>query len=83
MDKKGKHLIRIKKGKHLIMIKKIKNLVRIKKVKFHKGKKADMIFVKTFTLADFGPVLFYPKAHNLIESLNVASSSLVIEVLHA
>ena len=28
----------------------------------------DMIFVKTFTLADFGPVIFHPKAHNLLES---------------
>ena len=68
MDKKGKHLIRIKKGKHLIMIKKIKILVRIKKVKFHKGKKADMIFVKTFTLADFGPVIFDPNVRNSLKS---------------
>ena len=29
---------------------------------------SDMIFVKTFTLADFGPVIFYPKARNLLES---------------
>ena len=25
----------------------------------------DMIFVKTFTLADFAPIIFYPKARNL------------------
>ena len=24
----------------------------------------DMIFVKTFTLADFGPIIFYSKARN-------------------
>ena len=25
---------------------------------------SDMIFVKMFTLADFGPIIFYPKARN-------------------
>ena len=29
----------------------------------------DMIFVKTFTLADFGLFIFYPKARNWLESL--------------
>ena len=29
---------------------------------------ADMIFVKTFTLAVFGPVIFYPKARNSFKS---------------
>ena len=32
------------------------------------GRKSDMIFVKTFTLADFGHVIFYPKAQNPLES---------------
>ena len=27
-------------------------------------KRTDIIFVKTFTLADFGPILFYPKERN-------------------
>ena len=26
---------------------------------------ADIIFVKTFTLADFAPIIFYPQANNL------------------
>ena len=43
----------------------------------------DMIFVKTFTLADFGPVIFYPKACNLLQSWSVASLGFVIKVLHA
>ena len=28
---------------------------------------ADMIFVKMFTLANFGPFMFYPRAHNSLE----------------
>ena len=28
---------------------------------------SDMIFVKMFTLANFGPFMFYPKAHNSLE----------------
>ena len=37
---------------------------------------ADMIFVKTFTLADFGPVIFYPKAHNSLKSCDHNSLSI-------
>ena len=34
-----------------------------------KTMQSDMVFVKTFnTLADFGPVIFYQKAHNLLGS---------------
>ena len=29
---------------------------------------ADMIFVKMFTLANFGPVMFFPKPRNSLES---------------
>ena len=43
----------------------------------------DMIFVKTFTLADFGPVILYPKARNLLESWSVARWSLAIISLYA
>ena len=32
------------------------------------GSKADIIFVKTFTLADFGHAIFYTKARNSLES---------------
>ena len=28
---------------------------------------ADMIFVKTFTVADFGHVMFYPESRNSLE----------------
>ena len=33
-------------------------------VLFHTKDMPDMIFVKTFTLADFGPIIFYPKVPN-------------------
>ena len=45
----------------------------------------DMIFVKTFTLADFGHVIFYPETRNSLESWNssqfktCAQTSLSIE----
>ena len=29
---------------------------------------SDMIFVKMFTLANFGPVMFFPKPRNSLES---------------
>ena len=40
----------------------------------------NMIFVKTFTLADFGPVIIYQKAHDLLKSKMFASSGLVITI---
>ena len=47
-------------------------LARSQKVKPRREREiwnpSDMIFVKMFTLANFGPVMFYPKAHNSLES---------------
>ena len=38
------------------------------KLVFGQNKLTDMIFVKTFTLVDFDPVIFYPYVRNLPES---------------
>ena len=46
-------------------------LARSQKVKPRREREiwnpSDMIFVKMFTLANFGPVMFYPKARNSLE----------------